>query len=856
MKQATALILFIILLISASSPALAQKGRLTKGSQIEKQEAVVFATAEAVTDGNGVFITWQTERETKNVGFYVYRINGEKHQVGNMTLGSATRVGNETVFGESHSIFDPDGDINSLYIVESLRLDGKRSTSNRFIPTIVPDIAPFAGSSSKELIERQELAKGIVADDSLAISKELQTDIDEHQLLADPVVQRWVAAQPAAKIGVRQQGIYRITRAQLQSAGFDVNANSSLWQLYTDGIEQAFIVGPNADYIEFYGKGIDTPESDTRMYYLVVGTSTGKRISSVGIRPPSSTVRSTNYDQTAIIKQRTSYVSDVLNGDAENYWGNVITSSISTFNFNLTGVDLTAGTARVVVRIQGLPYTPPMPHTVNLVLNGQALPIATGSNGQSFSSETVLPVSALREGSNSLQMSATTSTDFSFFDSIQVSYKRSFLAVQNRLSFVTQNYRGAAVHGFSSSNVRVFDTTYDGQPQLLTGISVTPNGGTFDANLPAYRGRVLFAVEDSAISQPATLEPNIPSTLSIPAHNANLVIIAYKDFLAQAETWAQYRRGQGFSVEVINVDDIYDEFNYGALSANSMRDFLQYAKNNWQTPPQYVLLIGDGSYDPRNYQGTGYWDLVPAKIVNTVYLETASDDAIVDFNDDGLAEMAIGRIPARTTAMVTTALTKTMTFEQPAMQMLSRGAIFAYDSSPDYDFGGMSVRLRDQLPVGTPAVMISRADANAPTTLINEINNGRYIVNYAGHGATGSWQGIFFVSSVAQLTNQNDPTIFTMLTCLNGFFHNLTNESLAEKLLNHPTGGAASAWASSGTTTPDVQDVMGQRFYHQLALGNTTRMGDLIIDAKTAISGGRDVRLSWVLIGDPMLKVR
>jgi hypothetical protein len=49
---------------------------------------------------------------------------------------------------------------------------------------------------------------------------------------------------------------------------------------------------------------------------------------------------------------------------------------------------------------------------------------------------------------------------------------------------------------------------------------------------------------------------------------------------------------------------------------------------------------------------------------------------------------------------------------------------------------------------------------------------------------------------------------------------------------------------------------MGNRFYNQLAVGNITRMGDLIRDAKSVLPGSSDVRYSWALLGDPMLKVR
>ncbi len=94
-----------------------------------------------------------------------------------------------------------------------------------------------------------------------------------------------------------------------------------------------------------------------------------------------------------------------------------------------------------------------------------------------------------------------------------------------------------------------------------------------------------------------------------------------------------------------------------------------------------------------------------------------------------------------------------------------------------------------------------------------------------------------------------------MLTCLNGYFVTST-DSLSEVLLKNPNGGAAADWASSGLTTPDVQEVMATRFYNQIGDGNSGRIGDLIKDAKTTINFGRDVRLSWVLLGDPAMKVK
>ena len=94
-----------------------------------------------------------------------------------------------------------------------------------------------------------------------------------------------------------------------------------------------------------------------------------------------------------------------------------------------------------------------------------------------------------------------------------------------------------------------------------------------------------------------------------------------------------------------------------------------------------------------------------------------------------------------------------------------------------------------------------------------------------------------------------------MLTCLNGYFTHPRDDSLAEVLLRAPNGGGVATWASSTETTPDYQSRMAERFYHEIGLGNIKRMGDLVIDAKSVIPGS-DVGYSWVLLGDPMLKVR
>jgi len=375
----------------------------------------------------------------------------------------------------------------------------------------------------------------------------------------------------------------------------------------------------------------------------------------------------------------------------------------------------------------------------------------------------------------------------------------------------------------------------------------------------------MYAVEDSGLQQAASITPNNPANLKVNTHSANLIIIFHQNWMTEAETWANYRRSQGITVKTVEVSDIYDEFSYGDLSSLAIRDFLQYARNSWQVAPTYVLLLGDASYDSRNYEGQGYNNFVPTHIVNTTFIETGSDDFLADFNADGLAEIAIGRITARNGVTVTNALAKVTLWEQAIPTLQARGVLFAhdqFDANNNYDFEQISIRIKNQLPADVPTVFIGRDDTPPPpdtpqTLVISSLNSGKYLVNYAGHGTTGAWatQSFFSSLNVPQLNNANNLSIFTMLTCLNGFFHQVSARGLAENLVEATNGGAVAAWASTGETTPDVQEVMATQFYHKVGEGQILRLGDLVNDAKTVIPGGTDVRLSWALIGDPMLKV-
>src|SRR5207237_1300797 len=110
-------------------------------------------------------------------------------------------------------------------------------------------------------------------------------------------------------------------------------------------------------------------------------------------------------------------------------------------------------------------------------------------------------------------------------------------------------------------------------------------------------------------------------------------------------------------------------------------------------------------------------------------------------------------------------------------------------------------------------------DPQAHDHLIAGLNAGPYIVNYSGHGSTGIWASTSYFSGndVPLLVNGANQSIYTMLTCYNGYFVRPVDDSLGELLLKAPNGGGVATWASTTETTPDLQLLMGDRFYRQIS---------------------------------------
>src|SRR5262249_35181044 len=188
--------------------------------------------------------------------------------------------------------------------------------------------------------------------------------------------------------------------------------------------------------------------------------------------------------------------------------------------------------------------------------------------------------------------------------------------------------------------------------------------------------------------------------------------------------------------------------------------FLNRTRTVWKKVPRFVLLVGDADGDSRNYLGLGNGDFVPTKMVETMYLKAASDDWYADFDDSGLASMAVGRLPVRTASDYDVIVSKIIRSEQSTLRLDS---VLVADKNDGFDFENAEKSVKVLMPASWPVqeVIRSKTDDNtAKSQILGALTSGTKIVNYSGHGSGTIWRGnLLTVADAAGLAQPGRPAL-------------------------------------------------------------------------------------------------
>jgi len=851
------------------------------GSEVE------MASAGGSREDDGVLIEWRTGREVDNLGFHVYREEAkELVRLTDCLLAGSALWGcrqSELSAGRWYSYFDPvASNVRSpRYWIEDIDLNGTRTLHGPIVAVAKTSRSRKTGPKVLRAAPPPTLADlaapgAAPLDGSMGLDRRAVPPVATPERLSE---QRRIAQGTAAKLSVRSEGWYRIGQPEIAAAGICSGIDPRRLRLYAGGREIPIRVDGESDgrfdprdSIEFYGMGLDSPFTGSRTYWLVDGPRRGRRLEPAKVvsefrgrradppPPPAS------FPFTVEERPRSIYFAALRNGEAENFFGPVVGSETVEVVLSLHHVDPAPQDAPVLeVALQGVTTGP---HRVQVVLSGSRDRGAIEFNDQeSGYAEFPLAPEWLGEGEIVVALTARGGEgDVSLLDFARLTYAHTFTADGDRLRFTVPGGTRIAVRGFATPNVRVIDVTDPDEPRSVEartrrdGPQHDGEGHGIQLAVPGHGVRTLFAFGEGARACAEHVSANRPSRWHKKQHGADLVIVARGEFATSLAPLKSLRESEGLTVAIVDIDDLYDEFSFGEKNPRAVKDFLARVREVWKRPPRFLLLVGDATFDPRGYLGSSEADLLPTWTVDTEFLETASDDWFADFDDDGVPELAVGRLPVHTSEEAARVVSKLVSYAEGPGGEWTRRALFVADDTDLYDFGRATEGILSALPAGLDVREISLDATDAGTAreeILSNLAAGQLLVNYLGHGSVEMWarEQVLTVDDLASLGNGPRLPMVVAMNCLNGFFHDLYTESLAEGLLLAPQGGALAVWASSGLTHPHEQSPLDRAFLESLFAEKGVRLGEAVQQAK-ARTTDRDARRTWILFGDPSARLR
>ena len=543
-------------------------------------------------------------------------------------------------------------------------------------------------------------------------------------------------------------------------------------------------------------------------------------------------------------------------------WDALASGATRVESFPLAGVSA-SGTAELDVFLQGASESGnPVDHHVSVSLNGVPVGDAQFAGKTPYRTSLSLPASLLREGTNDLSLTNVADTGVSslvFLDRFVLVHPQASSLASGRLEGTWPESGAVSVSGVSGAPV-VVDVTAASSPRWLTGWRVS--GGSLQ--FQAEAGHRYAVVSDAALLSPRVAPPELPGLRSA-GNQADYILIAPRAFLTAAEPLLERRADQGLTTRAVAFEEIADGFGHGQASAEAIQSFLGYAFQSWARPsPSYVLLLGDASYDPRNFMGTSPPAPLPALWTKTSYLWTVSDPQLAAVNgDDNVPDLAIGRLPAATVEQAQALVQKLLAWEDSGQGLSGAATLVADDPDIAGDFEADARDIAQGYLAGRNPQLLLLSELGAATRprILDALNGGLSYLSYVGHGGAAVWasENVWNSWDASSLQAQSRQPLLVTMNCLNGYFVAPAFDSLSESLLKAEGRGAIAAFSPSGLSIDGPAHQYHRALMAELTGGAHQRLGDAILAAQATYSQtGLMPELLGVyhLLGDPATVIR
>lgn len=455
-----------------------------------------------------------------------------------------------------------------------------------------------------------------------------------------------------------------------------------------------------------------------------------------------------------------------------------------------------------------------------------------------------------------------------------------------------------------NSNYDVWDITDKHFPKKVTGV-FSQNNFEFIVSTDSLREFTVFNVD-------ASFSPQFVSTVK----NQNLhgldqvdyLIVTHPNFITQANRLANLHRDYSdLSVHVVTTDQVFNEFSSGSPDPTAIKDFVRMfydrANSNNSLLPKYLLLFGDGTYDPKNRLPNNNNYVPTYQVLNSEYSLSAmvTDDyfGMLDQNESisstDMLDIGVGRLLISDQNMAKQQVDKIEHYLKNGSNLFSSGISQCTNNSESEIFGDWRnkyVIIADDEEGGYFINQDGEPNSNYVETNFPEMNcekiyldaykqvssaggqrypdvlqtitdrveSGALVLNYIGHGGEkgAAEERVITIPQINDWVNIDKLNLFVSATCEFTKFDDPSRVSAGEWMSLNTTGGAIALMTTTRSVFFGVNTVTGRKFYENVfsrdSLGAPLRFGDIIRLTKNA-SGSSDNKRSFTLIGDPALRI-
>lgn len=508
------------------------------------------------------------------------------------------------------------------------------------------------------------------------------------------------AAQTAVKITVTDLGIQEMTGADLSNAGISAGTPLSKIQVAYEGTEIALDINDvagngvldNDDTVRFYAMPKEHSQiagdywNDFDVYWLTAPATgpNGKRMLNRSVVPASGSnapIRTTGIEKG--IWEDNAKLESTMSGVDNDYW---FAGSLSSDSSMLGSPNLYPSTT--------IELNNKLPLASNSILSkfeltGASRTVTTHKLDVSIGNTTEeLEWTNLQYYENWSEVITTTTHSSQLkltlrpgVNKSSIRYDKIYWEQPVNLEFANKGATFSGIENiwrYGMSDVPADAVLYDISdpmvPVELTIPTIVPNTTTFIEDGPKDKDYILTG--DGTLHKPL-LTAHAPVIFSA-NDAADTIYIAPANFHDELQPLVAHRQAQGYTVKVVDVEDIYDAWSFGVASPNAIRRLLQFAVNNWSPAPIAAVLAGDTTADPRNnfgnMNGTENKNIIPAFLervdpwigrtaCEVCMAQLDGDEPFSPEDPDTLIDIWVGRLSAQNETHVTDIVDKILSYE-------------------------------------------------------------------------------------------------------------------------------------------------------------------------------------------------